>query len=138
MAIYSHTRACRSIYVCAASKAAGARVGGGERGRGGGGGGGGAVAVLKNNETRASWVRMQQGSDYLHRKKQMRVTCLPEITRGNSICHRSCHNLGTCKPGGGPRNCLISKPKRGGSQDPRNWTDPHLKESRDAVTPAPG
>lgn len=126
MAIYSHTRAYRLIYVCADMKAAGDRVGGR-------GGGLWQWKVLKNSEAEESRRSLQQGSDHLHQKER-RVTCLPEITRGNSICHRSCHNLGTWKPGGGPWNCLISKPKRGGNQEPRDWTHNHSKESREATT----
>lgn len=32
--------------------------------------------------------------------------------KGKFNCHRSCHNLGIRKPGGGPQNCLIGNPKR--------------------------
>lgn len=86
MAIYSHTRAHSLIYVCADMKAAGERIGAW-------GGGTGEVDVLKNSKAKESWMSLQQGLDHLHEKERT-VTRLPVITRGNSICHRSCHNLG--------------------------------------------
>lgn len=84
MAIYSHMHAHRLIYVCADMKAAGDCVGWGGRTAG--------MDVLKNSEAEESWVRLQQGSDHIHQEER-RVTCLPEITRGNSICLCSCFDL---------------------------------------------
>ena len=90
MAIYRHMRACSLIYACADMKAAGDHevtgMEGGWRG----------ASPWNTASQERSWASLRRGSDPSHQRERSGA-CLPEMARGNSICHRSCPNRGTPK-----------------------------------------
>ena len=101
---YISSHACMQPYLCARRHEGCWRP----RSLGDGGGIEGGASPWNTASQERSWASLRRGSDPSHQRERNGAR-LPELARGNSICHRSCPNRGTPKPDTDPQNCIISK-----------------------------